>query len=215
MFSAFDEERFYKAIEEKDYLRLKTNTVSSMLQDPTFARGETDQVLKILHERVPEIFEQEVQLGREKRLDKGQWDKEYFISLVTWFEYNFAESRIDHIREVGKVVRADTQRAYEKSMKIGESAEGRRDRRLSEKETEFDRENGSISKENLVFRINFRRLLILLILLIAGGVFLFGTWKKEKMRKIINDESVSVNSRVLPEMTRTNPYRKDDVQYGK
>ena len=48
MFTSFNENDFWKAIQEKDYTSLKINTVSSMLNDPTFARGETEKVLAIL-----------------------------------------------------------------------------------------------------------------------------------------------------------------------
>lgn len=116
MFRAFDETKFWSAIEEKNYLRLKTDTVSSMLQDPTFARGETEEVIRILQSKVPEIFEEEVFLDFEERLDKADWDKGYFTKLTYWFQENFALSRLDYIREVGRVVHADTEAAYNQSM---------------------------------------------------------------------------------------------------
>lgn len=111
-FTAFDENVFWTAIEKKDYLRLKVNTVSSMLQDPTFARGETEKVLKILEEKVPEIFEEEVHLDYEERLERSAWDKRYFTKLTYWFQENFAKSRIDYIKEVGRVVHRDTEQEY-------------------------------------------------------------------------------------------------------
>ena len=75
MFTSFDENDFWKAIQEKDYTSLKINTVSSMLNDPTFTRGETEKVLEILDDKVPEIFEEEITLDYEERLERSAWDK--------------------------------------------------------------------------------------------------------------------------------------------
>ena len=119
MFASFDENAFWKAIDEKDMLRLKGNTVSAMLNDPTFERGEADKVIKILKEKVPEIFEEEVRLGYEERLDRDKWDKVYFTKLTYWFQENFAEKRISYIKEVGQVVHSDTAKKYVESMSIG------------------------------------------------------------------------------------------------
>ena len=109
MFTAFNENDFWTAIEKKDYLRLKVNTVSSLRQDPTFATGETEKVLQILEEKVPEIFEEEVHLDYEERLERSAWDKRYFTKLTYWFQENFAKSRIDYIKEVGRAVHRDTE----------------------------------------------------------------------------------------------------------
>lgn len=112
MFTSFDEQTFWQAIAQKDYLCLKVNTVSAILNDPTFDRGEVQQVLQILHQKVPEIFVSEVHLPYEERLDQSAWNKDYFTKLVFWFQENFAESRLAYIKRVGKTVHADTARAY-------------------------------------------------------------------------------------------------------
>lgn len=104
MFTSFDENKFRQAIKEKDFIRLKTNTVSAILQDPAFAKGETMQVIEILKKEVPEIFEEEIDLGYEERLEASQWDKRYFTKLTYWLEENFAISRIAYIEEVGKAI---------------------------------------------------------------------------------------------------------------
>ena len=62
MFTSIDENAFKQAIKDKDYLALKVSTVSTMLDDPTFERGETMRVIQILKEQVPEIFEDEVKI---------------------------------------------------------------------------------------------------------------------------------------------------------
>ncbi len=116
MFTSFDEKTFWKAVEEKDYVCLKVNTVSSMLDDPTFARGETMKVLEILDDKVPEIFEDEIRLDYEERLDRSAWDKRYFTKLTYWFQENFAKSRVAYIKEVGSVVHKDTAQKYDASL---------------------------------------------------------------------------------------------------
>ena len=117
MFTSFDENDFWKAIQEKDYTSLKINTVSSMLNDPTFTRGETEKVLEILDDKVPEIFEEEITLDYEERLERSAWDKRYFTKLTYWFQENFAKSRVCYIKEVGQAVHRDTARKYKESIK--------------------------------------------------------------------------------------------------
>ncbi len=124
MFTSFDEKTFRNAIAEKDYLRLKVNTVSSMRDDPTFARGETEKVLEILEKNVPEIFEDEIRLDYEERPEPDAWDKRYFTKLTYWFQENFAKSRVEHIKEVGRAVHKDTARKYEESLKKGSLRQG-------------------------------------------------------------------------------------------
>ena len=53
MFRSFDNDAFWKAIDDKDYLRLKINTVSAIRNDPTFEHGETDSIIRILKKKVP------------------------------------------------------------------------------------------------------------------------------------------------------------------
>lgn len=125
MFTSFDENVFRQAIKDKDYLRLKVNTVSSMLDDPTFERGETMKVIKILEEQVPEIFEEYKELGYEKHLEFDAWDKRYFTKLTYWFQENFAKERIAYIMEVGKIVHKDTAKKYNESNAMSSKQEER------------------------------------------------------------------------------------------
>lgn len=122
MFTSIDENAFRQAIKDKDYLALKVSTVSTMLDDPTFERGETTKIVQILKEQVSEIFEEEVELDYEERLEKNAWDKRYFTKLTYWFQENFALSRIDHIKEVGRVVHRDTAQQYNRSMAMNRPA---------------------------------------------------------------------------------------------
>ena len=115
MFTSFDENKFWQAINDKDMSRLKINTVSAIRNDPTFSRSETKQVLDILDEKIPEIFEDEIDLGYEERLEKNEWNKDYFTKLTYWFQKNFAKSRLEHIKEVGQVVHKDNQQKYNRA----------------------------------------------------------------------------------------------------
>ncbi len=121
MFTSFNEQEFWQAIRNKEYGTLKTNTVSAILNDPTFDRGEAGQVLDILKKNCEEIFEKEVHLDYEERLEPNQWDKRYFTKLTYWFQENFAESRVPYIEKVGKTVHKDTAQIYNKSMTAGTS----------------------------------------------------------------------------------------------
>lgn len=118
MFISFDENVFRQAIKAKDYQCLKVNTVSTILNDPTFERGETDKVLEILKEEVPDIFDKYIELDYEERLERNSWDKRYFTKLTYWFQENFAEERVAYIKEVGRVVHKDTAKRYAESMAI-------------------------------------------------------------------------------------------------
>lgn len=118
-FEAFDTEKFWESIKDKNYLRLKVNFVSSMLQDPTFDRGDNDILVKIFDKEVPEIWENEEELDYEEKLDEKDWDERYFTNLTYYMQKNFAKSRIPYIKKVGKVVHRDTVEKYNRSMRIG------------------------------------------------------------------------------------------------
>lgn len=134
MFHSFDEELFYKAIKDKDFIRLKTNTVSAIRNDPTFSGkkdGEIGNVLRLLHDRIPEIFEEEKDLGYEEHLDESQWDSRYFTRLTFWFQENFAEKRLDEIERVGKKVYAgETEKTGDVERHIPKSSEANKSKTM-------------------------------------------------------------------------------------
>lgn len=147
MFTSFDEKAFWKAVDEKDMLHLKVNTVSAMRNDPTFERGETAKLISVLEEKIPEIFENEVQLEFEERLERDKWDKGYFTKLTYWFQENFAKSRIDHIKEVGKVVHKDTAQKYAESMSMRKPSTGTSSRRVQNNTPTSKKENPTHAPE--------------------------------------------------------------------
>lgn len=78
--------------------------MNTMWNDPTFQNGETDAMIELLKEKVPDIFEKKVRLDYEYDLTPDKWTDEYFTKLTYWFCENFAEERIKYIKEVGRVV---------------------------------------------------------------------------------------------------------------
>ena len=146
MFTSIDENAFRQAIRDKDYLALKVSTVSTMLDDPTFERGETDKVIEILKAQVPEIFEDEVKLDYEERLERSAWDKRYFTKLTYWFQENFALSRVEYIKEVGRAVHKDTAQQYKQSAANNKSAAPKVTLTSKEFKTASERPGTSVTK---------------------------------------------------------------------
>ena len=116
-FYPFDKELFDKAIDEKDFIRLKSNTVSTIKYDPTFSTGMVRKLITELEEKIPEIFEDEKKLGYEERLPESQWDERYFYKMTFWFQDNFAKSRLAEIEKVGKKVFGDEKSNSTKDIK--------------------------------------------------------------------------------------------------
>lgn len=75
-----------------------------MQNDPTFDGDEINKIISILEDKVPEIFEPEIKLEYEERLDRDKWNHGYFVKLCSYLQENFAKSRIDYIKEVGRYV---------------------------------------------------------------------------------------------------------------
>ena len=107
----FDEKDLDRAIDarkeknDRNDLWIKGTVMNTMWNDPTFEHGETNRLLEILKQRVPDIFEDEKNMPGEKKIDDpALWNEDYFAELTYWFRENFALSRIKHIREVGKAV---------------------------------------------------------------------------------------------------------------
>ncbi len=107
-FTAFEEKEFHQALSKKDYSKLKVYTICTIDCDPTFERGEFDAVLNILNREANDIFEPHRQLSDDEILPKESWTIHYFNELVARFHNNFSKERIPFIKQVGKVVYADS-----------------------------------------------------------------------------------------------------------
>lgn len=112
-FESFDEAAFEKALQEKDYNRLKINTISAIRNDPAFRRDEIKLVLKTLKDRCPEIFEDYRCLDyEEKKPNPSTWDSRYFTACTFCLKDNFSMERIERICEIGRTLYPkETQRA--------------------------------------------------------------------------------------------------------
>ena len=110
MSMTYDEKELKKAIENDNQLWIKGIVMNCMWNDPAFEHGETEALLETLKRDIPRIFVPYEKVPSEERLERSAWDKDYFIDLTYYFRENFAESRIAHIKEVGKAV-------YQKSEK--------------------------------------------------------------------------------------------------
>lgn len=112
-FSSFDEKTFYKAIEEKDYSRLKTCIISSIRNNPGFKKAKGEKcseaglAMNILKEKVPEILEHYVVQETEQvyNVDASDtWDKEYFIRQTFLLGENFCMERYNHLVKIGEKI---------------------------------------------------------------------------------------------------------------
>lgn len=104
MFRSFDEKELDEAIERGDLIWIRGAAMNTMWNDPIFQSGEIERLMKILEKRLPKVFQDEATLDYEYRLEPEEWTKEYFAKLTYWFRENFAKSRIDYIKEVGRAV---------------------------------------------------------------------------------------------------------------
>lgn len=112
-FTSFDEHTFYKAIEEKDYSRLKTCIISSIRNNPGFLPMKGEKVaeskvaMNILKEKAEGMFEPyKVQEG-ERVFDEGEaetWDKEYFIRQTFLLGENFCTKRYNNLLMIGRKI---------------------------------------------------------------------------------------------------------------
>lgn len=112
-FTSFDEQIFYRAIEERDYSVLKTCVISSIRYNPGFrkARGENYSearlAMNILKEKVPEMFERYIVQEEEHAYDVTEaetWDREYFIGQTFWLGENFCMERYSHLMKIGQKI---------------------------------------------------------------------------------------------------------------
>ena len=110
-FKTLDENAFFKAIEEKDYSRLKTSIISSIRNNPTFIVMENEKyteakiAMKILKEKLPEMFMDYTVLEFEDAFnedEKEKWNNEYFLRQTFLLGENFCMERYDHLRKIGK-----------------------------------------------------------------------------------------------------------------
>ena len=113
MYKSFDEEKFKKAIDGKDYEYLKTCVISAIRNNPAFepdsegqhceARRAMSQLLKLC----PDILEEyQLQDGESEFNAKNsfEWNKEYFIRQTILFGRNFCRERYKRLEVIGQAI---------------------------------------------------------------------------------------------------------------
>lgn len=118
MFKSFHDDEFEEAISKKEFMKLKSFTVSAIQNNPSFCPmekqkiSEAEIVVKTLEKEVPEIFEEyEIQDGERPfdPKDEELWDREYFIRQTSLLKMrNFSKTRIDNIRKIGQKISKDS-----------------------------------------------------------------------------------------------------------
>lgn len=112
-FTSFDANEFDEAITTKDYIKIKSFMVSAIRNNPRFRKApgqdasEVKIALRILEERIPDIFEQyKVQEGEHpfNEEEADTWDEEYFIRQSFWLEENFSKKRLENLKRVGEKI---------------------------------------------------------------------------------------------------------------
>lgn len=131
MFLSFNDTDFNKAIENRDFLTLKSYIISSIRYNPQFlplqgaSISEAEMALNILRERVKEIFENYKKQDKEIVISDDEsvnWSKEYFIEQTFWLGENFCEERIERIKKIGKKISEDKKIREQVSHRQGQSS---------------------------------------------------------------------------------------------
>lgn len=116
MFKSFNEEKFFAAIEQKNYLSIKNCIINAIRNNPQFKvdKGETEaeaiRAINIVRKKLPEMFEEYVIREREKGKELNNpnfWDEEYFLRQTFLLEENFCEERIAYIKKIGQKISED------------------------------------------------------------------------------------------------------------
>lgn len=112
-FTSFDEDEFYQAVADKDYIKIKSFVVSAIRNNPSFRKvpgqdaSEAMMAIRILEEREPDIFEKyKIQEGEHpfNEEEADNWDEEYFIRQSFLLEENFSGKRLNHLKKIGQKI---------------------------------------------------------------------------------------------------------------
>ena len=108
---------FNKAIEEKDYIKLKNYIVNSVRNNPGFRytksvascseATEAFNKLNAMKDDLPGLFvKYELQPGEIEfdENNKSVWNQEYFIRQTFLLGENFCSKRFDHVHRIGQYI---------------------------------------------------------------------------------------------------------------
>ena len=105
---------FDKYIKNKELGPLKAMLCSTIGSDPTWVTTEYFEAINYIKEKSKEFHGSELDLSEpyqkqedEYKKPREKWDEEYFRMLLVWYRKNFANERLDEIKNVGKVVFKD------------------------------------------------------------------------------------------------------------
>lgn len=127
-FSTFDGDKFYEAVQNKDYDLLISDFICAIRSDPAFKKAEIPQIIRIFEEKVPEIFKEEVRLDYEEELPRSEWNKDYFYRQLHRLQNNFCKKRLAYLKEVGQAVFREPVRTESVKPAINQTATQNRSR---------------------------------------------------------------------------------------
>lgn len=108
-------EVFDNAIENEEHGVLKALLIGIIGADPTFATTEYEEALEYIKGRSEKKHGEAINLSEAYstqvdeyvKKEPESWDEEYYRMLLVWYRDNYADKRLDKIKEVGKVVYKD------------------------------------------------------------------------------------------------------------
>lgn len=105
---------FVNAIKNEDKIAIRAVLVGIIGTDPTFATTEYEEAIAYIkaksekmNGRALNLSEIYNKLDGEYKLAKESWDEKYYHMLLVWYQDNYAEKRLNHIKAVGKEVYKD------------------------------------------------------------------------------------------------------------
>lgn len=113
MFKSFDDKEFQDALDKKDYSKLKSFLICAIRNNPGFEiedheeYSETKQIVFILNERCPNIFEDyHLQPSENKKdlNDKNKWNYDFFLQETFFLGENFSIERFNQLLIIGQAI---------------------------------------------------------------------------------------------------------------
>lgn len=140
---------FVNAIKNEDKIAIKAVLVGIIGTDPTFATTEYEEAIAYIKAKsekmngsalnLSEIYNK---LDGEYELAKESWDEKYYHMLLVWYQDNYAEKRLNHIKAVGKEV-------YKNKSTLGKSKCN--DKLMAQKQAARNKQNNTKSpKKDMV-----------------------------------------------------------------
>jgi len=96
-------EALNNAVENKDFIGVKSAFNSYFIKSPVDKHGETVKAFDFIKSKLPEIIEEYKVYGKFIE-DKTIWSEDYFSDACVDLKENFCEKRFKHVLEVGKHV---------------------------------------------------------------------------------------------------------------